>query len=269
MCFISNHSDIGIIAAGGLCAITDRRHAGLARAAPLVQPDAGDRLAALHGEPCDDRRDDSVRRQGAPPCDQQLVEAQHRERPIAHQQPRRLGPVHRNDAADDHPHRPRLDQRHRQPPRRDGERGGAPAQRRPRQQADVADSPRHQGPTNKADGLESSAAPGAHEHGTRCGEQRGAGKHDGERGLLPLPLWLQCLLRDVSQLSFKQILPDSHSRPCNHCRSASLSPGEDGTDRVATGRTSSLQTPSRGWQSQAQPDGARAILEFPMVFYSC
>eukprot|EP00665_Eupelagonemidae_sp_cell47_P014748 gene14748-biopygen7037 len=61
------------LAAGWLCACTDRQHAELAgEFAALVQPDAGGPLAALHGEPHDDRRDDGALRAGARPYDQQL-----------------------------------------------------------------------------------------------------------------------------------------------------------------------------------------------------
>eukprot|EP00665_Eupelagonemidae_sp_cell47_P016056 gene16056-biopygen10131 len=40
---------------------------------PLVEPDAGDPLDALRGEPCDDCRDDGPLRAGARPCDQEDV----------------------------------------------------------------------------------------------------------------------------------------------------------------------------------------------------
>eukprot|EP00665_Eupelagonemidae_sp_cell47_P017106 gene17106-biopygen7637 len=132
--------------------------------------------APLHGEPCDDRRDDDARREGARPCDQQLVEAQHRQRPRARGLPRRSIPIHRDDAEDDHAHNPRLDQRDRQPPRHDDESGGGPVQHHPRRHADEVGSSRHQRLTGQQGDC------------VARGAQRGAGEHDGERGLLPLPL---------------------------------------------------------------------------------
>eukprot|EP00665_Eupelagonemidae_sp_cell47_P013951 gene13951-biopygen1885 len=66
-----HHNISGKRGARGLCARTDHRHVELAGArlefAPLVHPDAGVRLALLHGEPCDDRHDDGARRHVARP----------------------------------------------------------------------------------------------------------------------------------------------------------------------------------------------------------
>eukprot|EP00665_Eupelagonemidae_sp_cell47_P012740 gene12740-biopygen4793 len=167
------HRRIEPQAAKGLCASTDARHAELAgESAPLEQPDAEDRLAILQGEPCDDSRDDGARRQWARSCDQQLIEAQHRERPLAQLQVRRTSPVERDHNEDDGPHRPRLYQRQRQPPRQDCGSGGGGAPRRPRPDADVADTSRRRD----------------REEGIGRGAQRGGGEHYGERGLLPLPL---------------------------------------------------------------------------------
>eukprot|EP00665_Eupelagonemidae_sp_cell47_P013846 gene13846-biopygen7415 len=105
----------GSSGARGLSARTDIRHRELAgERAQLVQPDADDRLAALRGKPCDECRDDGARREMARPRDQQLVEDEHRERPHAHAgHHRRINPVGGDNTEDDHPHRPRLDQRHR------------------------------------------------------------------------------------------------------------------------------------------------------------
>eukprot|EP00665_Eupelagonemidae_sp_cell47_P013847 gene13847-biopygen7416 len=105
----------GSSGARGLSARTDIRHRELAgERAQLVQPDADDRLAALRGKPCDECRDDGARREMARPRDQQLVEDEYRERPHAHAgHHRRINPVGGDNTEDDHPHRPRLDQRHR------------------------------------------------------------------------------------------------------------------------------------------------------------